>query len=71
MHQGNVFEAYQLYMNAGLYQAAHDLAVAELAPEAVIRQDFDLLMTLFERMSSQTIDGWHFKGKVTPIISMT
>lgn len=65
VHQGNVFEAYELYMAAGLHQAAHDLAVAELAPEAVIRQDFEFLVTLFERMSSQTIDNWHFKGKVT------
>lgn len=51
-------------MAAGLYQAGHDLAVTELAPEAVIKQDFELLDSLFERMSSQTVDGWHLKGKV-------
>ncbi|KAF8137470.1 nuclear protein 96-domain-containing protein [Boletus edulis] len=61
--QGRVFDAYELYMAAGLYQSAHDLAVVELAPEAVIRQDLDLLTSLFERMASQTIDGWHLKGK--------
>lgn len=61
--QGKIFEAYELYMAAGLYQSAHDLAVVELAPEAVIRQDFELLTTLFERMVSQSIDGWHLKGK--------
>jgi len=61
--QGKIFEAYELYMTAGLYQSAHDLAVVELAPEAVIRQDFELLTSLFERMVSQSIDGWHLKGK--------
>ncbi|KAH7886919.1 nuclear protein 96-domain-containing protein [Phlebopus sp. FC_14] len=63
IYQGNIFEAYQLYVAAGLYQAAHDLAVAELAPEAVIQQDFELLVSLFERMVSQSVDGWHVKGK--------
>ena len=61
--QGKVFEAYELYIAAGLYQSAHDLAVVELAPEAVIRQDLDLLTSLFERMTSYPIDGWHLKGK--------
>lgn len=53
-------------MAAGLYQSAHDLAVVELAPEAVIRQDVELLTSLFERMASQSIDGWHLKGKARP-----
>ncbi|KAG9313450.1 nuclear protein 96-domain-containing protein, partial [Chiua virens] len=61
--QGRVFEAYKLYMAAGLYQSAHDLAIAELAPEAVIRQDLDLLVSLFEAMDGQPIDGWYIKGK--------
>lgn len=64
--QGKVFEAYELYMAAGLYQSAHDLAVVELAPEAVIRQDLVFLTSLFERMTSYPIDGWHLKGKARP-----
>lgn len=68
IYEGKVFEAYQLYLNAGLYQQAHDLAVVELAPEAVIRQDLDLLMSLFERIASQTVDGWHTRGKVTSFL---
>ncbi|KAG1869988.1 nuclear protein 96-domain-containing protein [Suillus subluteus] len=64
IYEGKVFEAYQLYLNAGLYQQAHDLAVVELAPEAVIRQDLDLLISLFERIANQTVDGWHTRGKV-------
>ncbi|KAI6148667.1 nuclear protein 96-domain-containing protein [Pisolithus tinctorius] len=63
VYKGDIFEAYQLYMASGLYQAAHDLAIAELAPEAAIQHDFELLISLFERMSSQTIDGWYLKGK--------
>ncbi|KAG1753592.1 nuclear protein 96-domain-containing protein [Suillus paluster] len=63
IYEGEVFEAYQLYLNAGLYQQAHDLAIVELAPEAVIRQDLDLLISLFERIANQTIDGWHTRGK--------
>lgn len=50
-------------MAAGLHQSAHDLAVVELAPEAVIRQDLELLTSLFERMASYPIDGWYLKGK--------
>lgn len=64
IYEGRVFEAYQLYLNAGLYQQAHDLAVVGLAPEAVIRQDLDLLTSLFERIANQTVDGWHVRGKV-------
>ncbi|KAG1762967.1 nuclear protein 96-domain-containing protein [Suillus occidentalis] len=54
IYEGKVFEAYQLYLNAGLYQQAHDLVV----------QDLDLLMSLFERIANQTADGWHTRGKV-------
>jgi nuclear pore complex protein Nup98-Nup96 len=71
IYEGKVFEAYQLYLNAGLYQQAHDLAVVELAPEAVIRQDLDLLVSLFERIASQTVDGWHTRGKVTLFLRST
>jgi nuclear pore complex protein Nup98-Nup96 len=68
IYEGKVFDAYQLYLNAGLYQQAHDLAVVELAPEAVIRQDLDLLVSLFERIANQTVDGWHVRGKVMALL---
>lgn len=68
IYEGRVFDAYQLYLNAGLYQQAHDLAVTELAPEAVIRQDLDLLISLFERIANQAVDGWHVRGKVMAFI---
>jgi len=62
--QNRVYEAFDLYVSAGLWNAAHDLAVLELAPDAVVRQDHELLRTIFGRLSGHPIDGWHLRGKV-------
>jgi len=62
--QNRVYEAFDLYVSAGLWNAAHDLAVLELAPDAVVRQDHELLRTTFTRLSGHPIDGWHLRGKV-------
>lgn len=59
-----LYDAYELYIAAGLWNYAHDLAVLELAPDAVIRRDYELLKELFSRMSGQSVDGWHVRGKV-------
>ncbi|CDO77082.1 hypothetical protein BN946_scf184473.g26 [Trametes cinnabarina] len=64
LRSGNVFEAYELYLSAGLYDAAHDLAVLELAPEAVIREDLLLLRELFEVFDGRPVSGWNERGKV-------
>lgn len=68
LNQGDVFRAYELYTSAGLYHLAHDLAVLELAPDAVIRRDLDLLKTLFVPFDKDgrrdKIDGWFVRGKV-------
>lgn len=64
MNRGDVFEAYHLYLQAGMHSAAHELAVFELAPEAVIRNDLELLKVLFERLAGIAVDGWHVRGKV-------
>lgn len=69
LDQGDIYSAYELYLSAGLYNPAHDLAVLELSPDAVVRRDLDLLKTLFERFEpavsqGQAIDGWHVRGKV-------
>ena len=61
---GNIFEAYELYISAGLHNKAHELAVLELAPDAINRKDLELLKSLFERFSSHSVDGWHDGGKV-------
>ncbi|OCH85762.1 hypothetical protein OBBRIDRAFT_739307 [Obba rivulosa] len=64
LYSGDVFEAYELYLAAGLYVAAHDLAVQELAPDAVIRQDLTLLKELFSRFHSHRVDTWDKGGEV-------
>ncbi len=64
LNRGDVFEAYHLYLQAGMHGAAHELAVFELAPEAVIRNDLELLQVLFERFVGHAVDGWHVRGKV-------
>ncbi|KZV72700.1 hypothetical protein PENSPDRAFT_575693 [Peniophora sp. CONT] len=61
--QGDVWEAYELYMQAGIYGAAHDIAVLELAPEAVIRDDLELISSLFTRIAGHAVEGWHLRGK--------
>ncbi|KAJ7132067.1 nuclear protein 96-domain-containing protein [Mycena epipterygia] len=60
---GEMFEAYELYLSAGLYNAAHDIAVLKLAPDAVIRRDLTLLTDLFNRFNGRAVDGWHVRGK--------
>jgi len=42
---------------------AHELAVLELAPEAILRDDMALLKSLFERIDGHPVDGWHVRGK--------
>jgi nuclear pore complex protein Nup98-Nup96 len=64
LDNGNIFEAYELFLSAGLYNSAHDLAVLELAPDAVIRKDLELLRELFSRFSGRPVDSWHVRGKV-------
>lgn len=68
LNQGDIFRAYELYTSAGLYNLAHDLAVLELAPDAVIRRDLDLLKTLFVPFDKDgrrdKIDSWFVRGKV-------
>jgi nuclear pore complex protein Nup98-Nup96 len=64
LNRGDVFEAYHLYLQAGMHGAAHELAVFELAPEAVIRNDLELLQVLFERFVGHAVNGWHVRGKV-------
>jgi nuclear pore complex protein Nup98-Nup96 len=64
LDKGEIFTAYELYLSAGLYNPAHDLAVLELAPDAVIRKDLEFLKELFSRFSAQPVDSWHVRGKV-------
>jgi hypothetical protein len=51
-----------------MYNAAHNLAILELAPDAIIRQDLELLRSLFIRFDSDgkrdKIEHWFVRGKV-------
>lgn len=68
LDQGDVFNAYELYLSAQLYNSAHDLAVLELAPDAVLRRDLELIQDLFEPFDldgrRDKVDGWFVRGKV-------
>ncbi|KZP25015.1 hypothetical protein FIBSPDRAFT_856394 [Athelia psychrophila] len=64
LDRGEVYEAYECYLAAQLYNPAHDLAVLELAPDAIIRGDLDLLKELFERVHSRKVENWTSRGKV-------
>lgn len=64
LDRGKIFDAYELYIMAGLHSAAHDLAVLELAPDAVMRKDVELLKELLGRFKVHPVDGWHTRGKV-------
>ncbi|KAL6300386.1 nuclear protein 96-domain-containing protein [Sparassis latifolia] len=59
LDNNDVFGAYELYIGAGLYNAAHELAVLALAPDAVIHQDFALLNEIFKKFIGHPVDGWH------------
>ena len=63
---GDVYDAYELYLSAASYDPAHEIAVLELAPNAIIRRDLDLLKEIFERFEGKEdkIDGWSIRGKV-------
>ena len=60
---GDVYEGFTLYIEGGLWNAAHDLAVLDLAPDAILRNDLDLLKRIFEKFDKQP-EGWHNRGKV-------
>ncbi|GJE85205.1 Nup96 domain-containing protein [Phanerochaete sordida] len=64
LDNGEVYTAYELYLSAGLYNPAHDLAVLELAPDAVIHRDLELLKDIFERFEGRSVDDWQVRGKI-------
>ena len=51
-------------MEADLFNSAHELAVLELAPDAILRRDLVLLTSLFAKIAGHPVDGWHVRGKV-------
>ncbi|KAF9489229.1 hypothetical protein BDN71DRAFT_1401891 [Pleurotus eryngii] len=61
---GRLYDAYELYCSAAAYNAAHDIAVVDLAPDAIIRKDLELLRDLFLRFEGKPVNGWHVRGKL-------
>lgn len=65
---GNEYAAYELYITAQQYNAAHNIAVLELAPDAIIRKDYELLFNLFNPLATpgrrEKIDGWFVRGQI-------
>lgn len=61
-----MYGAYELYITAGLYVPAHEIALRHLAADAVIRADYDLLGTIFGRFvrKDREVAGWFIGGKV-------
>ncbi len=63
--RGDKFSEYQLLLQAELYLQAHRIAVYDLAPEAIIRCDHNLILKLFARFPSDIeIPGWKHGGQV-------
>lgn len=74
MHEfdsGRFFSAYELFLSAQLYNTAHTLALFELAPDAIIRRDLELLRSLFNPFDNDgkrdKVEGWFVRGKVRPV----
>ncbi|GAB00010.1 uncharacterized protein L969DRAFT_96624 [Mixia osmundae IAM 14324] len=63
-HENRIWDAYQLYFDAGSFNDAHRLAVSDLAPEAIIRDDIELLVDMLTPMRERSIADWSTGGQV-------
>lgn len=63
-YEGRAFDAYEHFLKADEQKIAHDIAMYELGPEAVIRGDMALIRALFHPFDPQAVDDWSFRGKV-------
>lgn len=71
LYKGEIYEGYEMALKAGLHSLAHDLAVNELAPEVVLRNDMRLLRHIFARINWRVVDGWNSRGKVILSLSLS
>lgn len=65
MYEGDVFGAYELYMDAKVHRMAHELAINYLAPEAILREDYQLLQSLFNDIDQTMVDDFFLGGQVS------
>ncbi|KAL5494856.1 hypothetical protein ACEPAI_318 [Sanghuangporus weigelae] len=63
-YSGDVYLAYELYTDAKTYQSAHELAITYLAPEAVLRDELDVLTRLFTALDSNRVSGFDVGGQL-------
>ena len=70
-HEGDVYKAYELYVEGGVHRMAHELSVSYLAPEAVLCNDILLLRNLFFVLDKNIIPDWSFGGQVGFYFSFT
>lgn len=68
-HNGDVYDEYELLLEALRPNEAHAIAVLELGPEAVIRNDMALLRKLFSRFKEHEVADWESGGKVRFLLS--
>jgi hypothetical protein len=63
--QGKFFEAFQAAMQAEkLQHFAYKLAVDNLVPDAILRDDLELLRNMFSGFDASAVEGWAMKGQV-------
>lgn len=62
-----MYEEYKLLLAAEQYTGAHFVAINALAPEAIIRDDLDLLNKLLQPFENVdiSVDNWSSGGKVS------
>ncbi|KAJ1311780.1 hypothetical protein OPQ81_010246 [Rhizoctonia solani] len=58
------YQAFEFFVAAGQVKPAYDMALRDLAPEAAIRNDFDLLTSLFTDKGFENLDDWTFRGQL-------
>ena len=64
LYHGDLYLAYELFTKAREHRTAHELAVTFLAPEAILRNDLDLLSGLFTALDPSLIDDYSVGGQV-------
>ncbi|CAE6383898.1 unnamed protein product [Rhizoctonia solani] len=58
------YQAFEFFVAAGQVKPAYDMALRDLAPEAAIRNDFNLLGSLFMDKGFEGLDDWTFRGQL-------
>jgi nuclear pore complex protein Nup98-Nup96 len=57
-------DAFQFYKQSGSTQTAHDIAVRDLAPDAILQEDVSYLKSMFADLQPREVQDWQLWGKV-------